>query len=261
MKYSKKAVLIISFGTTFERGMQAIENIECKFRGAFSEYDVFRVFTSGMIIKKLKRTKGIEIMDMDKALDALYHQGYTEVLCQPTHIINGMEFEKIKNAAIPYQKLFQKLIIGKPLLTSEENFRDTAKILLNQMPEYKKEEAVVFMGHGSTHFANGAYSQMENMFRFLGREQVYVGTVEGFPGLSYIEKRLKEKQIRKVYLMLMMVVEGEHAQNDLAGKENSWKSRLAEQGYEVSTSITGMGMMDEIGQLYVEQMKKQRGVE
>src|SRR5699024_2053644 len=133
------------------------------------------------------RTKGIEIMDIEKALDHLYKEGYAEVLCQPTHIINGVEFEKVKHAVAPYRKLFQKFVLGDPLLTYERNFRDTANILLKTLPEYREGEAVVFMGHGSAHFANEAYSQMETMFRALGREQVYIGTVEGFPGLSYIE--------------------------------------------------------------------------
>ncbi|MDO4169509.1 MAG: sirohydrochlorin cobaltochelatase [Lachnospiraceae bacterium] len=256
MRLNKKALLVVSFGTTFPDAISAIENIEEEFKQTFPEYDFYRVFTSGMIIRKLKRTKGIEILDMEKALDYLYQEGYTEVICQPTHIINGMEYEKVKTAAAPYRKLFRKFILGEPLLTTEQNFRDTAEILLAQMPEYKEDEAVVFMGHGSAHYANGAYSEMENMFRALGREQVYVGTVEGFPGLSYIEGRLKKKGIRKVHLMLMMIVAGDHAQNDLAGEEDSWKAYLLEQGYEVSTSIIGMGLLDGIPKLYTKQMKK-----
>ncbi len=256
MRHQKKALLVVSFGTTFENAVHAIEKIEDEFKETFPEYDFFRVFTSGMIIRKLKRTRGIEVMDMKRALQYLYEEGYTEVICQPTHIINGQEYEKVRNAVLPYKKLFQKLTMGEPLLTSEEDFKQTARILLGQMPEYKEDEAVVFMGHGSAHFANGAYSQMENMFRYLGRENVYVGTVEGFPGLDYIEKRLKMKKIKKVHLMLMMIVAGDHAQNDLAGEEDSWKSELLEKGYEVSEAITGMGLLDGIPQLYVERMKK-----
>lgn len=256
MRHSKKALLIVSFGTTFSDASAAIENIEEEFKHTFPEYDFFRVYTSGMIIRKLKRSRGIEIFDMEKALDYLYKEGYTEVLCQPTHIINGIEYEKIKVAAAPYRKLFRRFILGEPLLTLEKNFFDVANILLKQMPCYKEDEAVVFMGHGSVHYANGAYSEMENMFRALGRENVYVGTVEGFPGLSYIEGRLERKRIRKVHLMLMMIVAGDHAQNDLAGEEDSWKTKLSEKGYEVSTAITGMGLLDGIPQLYTEQMKK-----
>ena len=225
MRHQKKALLVVSFGTTFENAVHAIEKIEDEFKETFPEYDFFRVFTSGMIIRKLKRTRGIEIMDMKRALQYLYEEGYTEVICQPTHIINGQEYEKVRNAVLPYKKLFQKLTMGEPLLTSEEDFKQT-------------------------------YSQMENMFRYLGRENVYVGTVEGFPGLDYIEKRLKTKKIKKVHLMLMMIVAGDHAQNDLAGEEDSWKSELLEKGYEVSEAITGMGLLDGIPQLYVERMKK-----
>lgn len=255
MRYQKKALLVVSFGTTFENAVLAIENIEKTFQNTFPDYDFFRVYTSGMIIRKLRRTKGIEIMDMESALKHLYREGYTEVLCQPTHMINGIEYEKMKTAAAPYKKLFQKFILGEPLLTQEKNFRDTARILLKTMPEYKEDEAVVFMGHGSTHFANAAYSEMENMFRALGREQVYVGTVEGFPGLSYIESRLEQKEVKKVHLMLMMIVAGDHAQNDLAGDGDSWKTELIKKGYKVSTSIKGMGLVEGIPELYTEQMK------
>lgn len=255
MQHYKKALLVVSFGTTFPNAIEAIENIERAFQNTFPDYDFFRVFTSGMIIRKLKRTKGIEIMDIEKALDHLYKEGYAEVLCQPTHIINGVEFEKVKHAVAPYRKLFQKFVLGDPLLTYERNFRDTANILLKMLPEYREGEAVVFMGHGSAHFANGAYSQMETMFRALGREQVYIGTVEGFPGLSYIEGQLETKKIKKVHLMLMMIVAGDHAQNDLAGEKDSWKSELTEKGYEVCARITGMGLLDGIPELYIEEMK------
>lgn len=254
MKYKKKALLVVSFGTTFEDAVPAIEHIEQVFQRTFPEYDFFRVYTSGMIIRKLKRTRGIEIPDMDRALRRLYQEGYTEVLCQPTHMINGIEYEKMKAAAAPYKKLFQKFVMGDPLLTREKDFRDTAGILLKTMPAYKEDEAVVFMGHGSAHFANASYSEMENMFRELGREQVYVGTVEGFPGLSYIESRLEKKKIRKVHLMLMMIVAGDHAQNDLAGDGESWKTKLMEKGYEVSTVIRGMGLVEGIAELYAERM-------
>lgn len=256
MRHKKKALLVVSFGTTFENAVHAIERIEQEFRETFPEYDFFRVFTSGMIIRKLKRTKGIEVMDMEQALSYLYEQGYQEVLCQPTHIINGIEYEKVKKAARPYKKLFETLVIGDPLLTKEDDFYKAAQVLLEKMPEYQEDEAVVFMGHGSVHFANGAYSQMENMFRYLGREHVYVGTVEGFPGFDYICRRLEAKKIKKVHLMLMMIVAGDHAQNDLAGEEDSWKAKLLQMGYEVSESITGMGLLDGIAGLYVEQMRR-----
>ena len=147
MQHYKKALLVVSFGTTFPNAIEAIENIERAFQNTFPDYDFFRVFTSGMIIRKLKRTKGIEIMDIKKALDHLYKEGYAEVLCQPTHIINGVEFEKVKHAVAPYRKLFQKFVLGDPLLTYERNFPGILQTsLLKTLPEYREGEAVVLYG-------------------------------------------------------------------------------------------------------------------
>ena len=113
------------------------------------------------------------------------------------------------------------------------------------------------MGHGSEHFANGAYCQMENMLRYMGHENVYVGTVEGFPGIDYVMQRMKRKGFQKVFLAPFMIVAGDHARNDLGGdEEDSWKSILVEAGYEVDVILKGMGEIDDIAEMFVEHAKK-----
>lgn len=252
----KKALLVISFGTSYDVAMKAIENIEEKLAKAFPDYDCNRAFTSGMIIKKLLRTKNQKIETTTEALERLYKEGYEEVLCQPTHIVNGIEYDKMCGMISEYTQKFKTIKIGTPLLTEEEDFLECAKRVMENMPSITEKEAIVFMGHGTEHFANGAYSQMENTLRSMGHENVYVGTVEGFPTIDYVEQRLEKKGVKKVYLAPLMIVAGDHARNDLAGEEeDSWKSILEAAGYEVEVKLQGIGEYDSIAQLFVEHAK------
>lgn len=254
---SKKAVVVISFGTSYAEAEKAIVNIENKIQEAFPEHDFFRAFTSGMIIKKLKRTKDIHIGNPEEILDQLAAEGYEEVVCQPTHIINGEEYDKMCRMIQKHSESFRSLKVGAPLLTEEDDFKACAPVLMSVVSELKDKEVLVFMGHGSEHFANGAYCQMENTLRYMGHENVYVGTVEGFPGIDYVMQRMKRKGFQKVFLAPFMIVAGDHARNDLGGdEEDSWKSILVEAGYEVDVILKGMGEIDDIAEMFVEHAKK-----
>lgn len=259
---SKKALMIVSFGTSFDEAMPAIVNIEETCRKAFPDYDFYRAFTSGMIIRKLKKTKNIVIDNPQEVMEKLAAQGYEEVLCQPTHIINGMEYEKMMGMLEPYKDRIPVIRAGKPLLTEEEDYRKACQIVMQELSRpLHKDEAFVLMGHGTEHYANSAYCQFENMLRDLGYENTYVGTVEGFPGLDYVIRRMKIRGIRKVYLMPLMIVAGDHARNDLASAEaDSWDSLLQAEGFETEVFLKGMGEMDGIAQLFVEHLKAAKQV-
>lgn len=254
---SKKALMIVSFGTSFDEAMPAIVHIEETCRRAFPEYDFYRAFTSGMIIRKLKKTKNVQIDNPQEVMEKLAAQGYDEVLCQPTHIINGMEYEKMMGMLRPYKEQISVIRVGKPLLTEEEDYRKACQIVMQQLSApLAKDEAFVLMGHGTEHYANSAYCQFENMLRDLGYENTYVGTVEGFPGLDYVIRRMKIRGIRKVYLMPLMIVAGDHARNDLAGAEaDSWDSLLRAEGFETEIFLKGMGEIDGIADLFVEHLQ------
>lgn len=254
---SKKALMIVSFGTSFDEAMPAIVHIEETCRRAFPEYDFYRAFTSGMIIRKLKKTKNVQIDNPQEVMEKLAAQGYDEVLCQPTHIINGMEYEKMMGMLRPYKEQIPVICVGKPLLTEEEDYRKACQIVMQQLSApLAKDEAFVLMGHGTEHYANSAYCQFENMLRDLGYENTYVGTVEGFPGLDYVIRRMKIRGIRKVYLMPLMIVAGDHARNDLAGAEaDSWDSLLRAEGFETEIFLKGMGEIDGIADLFVEHLQ------
>ena len=259
---SKKAIVVISFGTSYEEAEKAIVNLENALQEAFAGYDFYRAFTSGMIIRKLKRTRGIQIGNPEEVLDFLAEKGYEEVVCQPTHIINGDEYDKMCRMIGKHHSSFQSLKVGTPLLTECEDFMRVAPLLSNLAPNRKEKEALVLMGHGSVHFANSAYCQMEHVLHYLDYEDVYVGTVEGFPELDYVMKRLKRQEIKKVYLAPFMIVAGDHARNDLAGEEeDSWKSILTKAGYEVEVILKGMGELKEVARIFVEHANKAEEME
>ncbi|WP_283674585.1 sirohydrochlorin cobaltochelatase [Butyricicoccus sp. Marseille-Q5471] len=247
----KKALAIISFGTTYPQAREAIVCIENRLRQAFPEYDFYRAFTSGMVIRKIEREENIKIPNPAELMEQLAAEGYEEVLCQSLHVIPGVEYEKMLGQLASYRDRFACLRIGRPMLFEASDYEAICKSLLDQIGVLDEDAAYVYMGHGTTHFANAAYSQVENMFRSLGAEHVYVGTVEGFPDLAYVESRLLKRGIKRVTLAPFMIVAGDHAQNDLAGDEDSWKTALKSAGYAVQTELCGLGELDAVGELFV----------
>ena len=254
----KKALLVVSFGTSFEEALPAIVNIEETCKKAFPDYDFYRAFTSGMIIRKWARTKNVIIHNPDEVMKRLVAEGYEEVICQPTHIINGLEYDKMMNMLLAYKDQIPTIKVGNPLLTEEEDYKEACEIVMQELEKpLAKDEAFVFMGHGTEHFANSAYSQFENMLRDLGHESTYVGTVEGFPSLDYVIRRLKIRDIKKVYVMPLMIVAGDHAHNDMAGDSpDSWVCQFENAGFEVCPIIKGLGEYPGIRRMYVEHAQK-----
>lgn len=239
----KKALLVVSFGTshldTLEKTIAAAEEaISARFPGVVMR----RAFTSGMIIKALRQREGIEIDNVQEALARLAAEGCTQVKVQPTHIMNGDEYEKMLAQAAPFAEKMA-LSVGKPLLTSVQDFRDVCRALMAQLGAPAGDEAVVFMGHGTGHYANAAYSQLDYMLRDMGWKNAFIGTVEGYPELSEVLRRLEERpELRRVRLYPLMIVAGDHAKNDMAGDEpDSWKSQLEQRGYQVECCLMGLG--------------------
>ena len=249
----KKALLVVSFGTSFEEALPAIVNIEETCKKAFPDYDFYRAFTSGMIIRKWARTKNVIIHNPDEVMKRLVAEGYEEVICQPTHIINGLEYDKMMNMLLAYKDQIPTIKVGTPLLTEEEDYKEACEIVMQELEKpLAKDEAFVFMGHGTEHFANSAYSQFENMLRDLGHESTYVGTVEGFPSLDYVIRRLKIRDIKKVYVMPLMIVAGDHAHNDMAGDSpDSWVCQFETAGFEVCPVLKGLGEYQGIRDIFV----------
>lgn len=253
----KKAILVVSFGTSYPETRKAtIEACEERINNAFPEYEVRRAFTSQIIINKLKKRDGIFIDNPREALTKLKEEGFSEVYVQPLHIINGSEYDDLAAEVSRFRHEYDKLFLGRPLLTSIEDYRNVASALATKIPKRKDNEAVVFMGHGTYHHANAAYACLDYIFEDEGENNVFIGTVEGFPEIETIIKRLKKKDIEKVTLIPLMLVAGDHAQNDMAGDEDdSWKSKLEKEGYIVDIILCGLGELSDIQKIYIDHLK------
>ena len=180
--------------------------------------------------------------------------GMEEVIVQPTHIINGIENDKMMEDLMEYTDRFKKIRAGRPLLTSVDDYKKAIHAVMAEV-ELKEGEALVLMGHGTDHHANAAYPTLEYTFHSLGYSQVLVGTVEGFPDLRNVMTRLEISGMKKVMLMPFMVVAGDHAKNDMAGEDDSWKTELEAAGYEVRTLVKGLGEMKRIRNIYTEHIE------
>lgn len=250
----KKAILVVSFGTTFLDTLEkTIAAIEKDIAAAFPDRKLFRAFTSGMIMKRLLERDGMEIDNVTKAMERLLAEGYTDVVVQPTHVMNGDEYDKLRLMAAPFEEKFDRLVFGAPLLTATQDYYDAVEAICAHLPEKKAGAAVVLMGHGTPHHANAVYAALEYVFKDSGREDVAVGTVEGYPELDEVCRRLAEmKDIQSVTCLPLMVVAGDHARNDMAGdEEDSWKSQLSAKGYEVTCLLEGLGEYPEIRSIFV----------
>ena len=258
----KKALLVVSFGTSFEEALPAIVNIEETCKKAFPDYDFYRAFTSGMIIRKWARTKNVIIHNPDEVMKRLVAEGYEEVICQPTHIINGLEYDKMMNMLLAYKDQIPTIKVGTPLLTEEEDYKEACEIVMQELEKpLAKDEAFVFMGHGTSHTANVTYDQMQTQMNDLGFTNAFIGTVEGEPEDTACEaviEKVKEAGFKNVILRPLMVVAGDHANNDMAGDdEDSWKSQFEASGDfdSVDCQIAGLGRIEAVEDLYVEHTK------
>lgn len=247
----KQAILVVSFGTSYHDTLEkTIQATETAISQANPGWAVRRAFTSGMIIRKLKERDGLSVDNVSEALNRLHEEDYTRVVVQPTHVIHGEEYEKLCRMVRPWQEQLQ-ITIGMPLLHSMADYRAAAQAMLDWLPTPAEDEALILMGHGSEHFANSCYAQMEHILR-AHCDRIYVGTVEGYPELGDIMLQLRKRpQITKVTLTPFMLVAGDHAKNDMSGGEDSWKGQLEEAGYQVRCLLRGLGECPHIQQMFV----------
>ena len=252
----KKAILSVSFGTSYpDTLLKTIAATEQALADAFPGWEVRRAFTSGMIIRKLRERDGVEIENVTQAMHRLEDEGYTHVAVQSTHVMHGEEYEKMLSQLEPF-RLRMKISVGMPLLHSEEDYVSVAQALLEWLPALDEDEALVLMGHGTTHFANSAYAQMEHMLQ-ARCDRVYLATVEGYPTLESVQRQLaKRTQIRRLMLAPFMLVAGDHARNDMSGEEDSWAEQLRKAGYVVRCILQGLGECPAVRALFVEHCRQ-----
>ncbi|WP_324825565.1 sirohydrochlorin cobaltochelatase [Sinanaerobacter sp. ZZT-01] len=249
----KKAMLVVSFGTSYEETRnKTIGAIEKEIAESYPDWEIRRAFTSGMILRVLEKRDGLHIDNVTEAMEGLVQDGFRTVLIQPTHIINGDEYDKMVDAVKPYMEQFETIKIGEPLLSSSEDYEEVVKGVMAQLPQLQAEEALVLMGHGTTHHTDAVYAALDYRFKAMGYKNVFVGTVEGYPDFEQVSSMVDTYRPKKVILMPFMVVAGDHAQNDMAGEEeDAWKTLFEESGYEVECILKGLGEFSEIRRLYL----------
>ena len=251
----EKELLVVSFGTSFNDSRRlTIGAIESALEKAFPEYAVRRGFTSQIIIDHVAKRDGEIIDNMQEALDRAVDNGVKTLVVQPTHLMNGLEYEEMSKAIAQYSDAFEKISIGQPLLTSDEDFQAVAKAITEATADYDDgETAIVFMGHGTEAESNGVYAKMQQVLTDGGYAHYYVGTVEATPSLDDVLEAVKQGSYKRVVLRPLMVVAGDHANNDMAGDDDdSWKTTFEKAGYEVVCEVEGLGALEAVQQLYVE---------
>lgn len=256
-KEIKKAILAVSFGTSHNDTRKiTIDAIEKDMQEAFPSYALYRAWTSKMIIKKVNARDGVHIFTVKEAMEQMLQDGITDILVQPTHVINGIENDLMKEDALAYQEQFHSISFGDPLLTSEQDNLAVIEAITSEFKDLTKKDVLVLMGHGTTHYANAIYAALDYTFKDKGYSNIFLGTVEAYPTMESLLKMVHVYQPRKVVLAPFMIVAGDHAKNDMASDEpNSWYSQFKAEGYEVEPVLKGLGEYPGIRKLFIEHLK------
>ena len=250
----EKELLVVSFGTSYnDNRRQTIGAIEEAMETAFPDYSVRRAFTSQIILDKVRDRDGVAMDNVQQALDRAVDNGVQTLIIQPTHLMNGLEYNELVDTAAQYADAFQHLAIGQPLLTDQADFDAVAAAITQATAQYDDgKTAICFMGHGTEADANTVYTTMQNLLTQQGYDNYYIGTVEAEPSLDTVLSAVQKGSYERVVLLPLMIVAGDHANNDMAGDEaDSWKSTFTAAGYEVECLLTGLGELDAIQQLFV----------
>ncbi len=269
-------LLVVSFGTSFnDSRAEDIGGIEKALQKAYPDWSVRRAFTAQIIINHVQARDGEKIDNMDQALQRAVDNGAKNLIVQPTHLMHGAEYDELSEAVASYSDKFESVSIAEPLLGEVGSADDSVNSDKEAVAKAVTAEAVktagyesldaakedgtafVFMGHGTSHTAKISYSQMQNQMNALGYDNVFIGTVEGEPEDTACEaviEKIQEAGYKKVILRPLMVVAGDHANNDMAGDDDdSWKSQFEASGVfdSIETQIAGLGQIPVIQDLYV----------
>lgn len=256
---NKKALVVISFGSTFdETRLKDIGGVEQALANAFPAYDQYRAFTSNIIRKRLAE-RGVIVDDTETVLKNLQAAGYEEVVLQPTHLLHGEEFEqKVLALKERFHDAFRNIIVSRPLIVTENDYQLAAAALVAQLPPLAEGEGVVFMGHGTPRNNNRAhgctYVKLQAVFDSM-QQPVIIGTVEDEdkPNLEDVLAKLKGRGYKRVHMYPLMVVAGDHANNDMYGDEpDSWKSQIEALGVATVGHLNGMGRYKSVQALYIQ---------
>ncbi len=255
-KEQKVGILLVAFGSSKQSAQISFENIDKEVKETYTNIPVRWAYTSHIIRKKLAK-QGRILDSPEVALAKMLDEGFTHVAVQSLHTIGGSEYHDLRRVVGAYKTMggFQSIILGYPLLATQEDMERAVKAILTMIPkDRKKDDGVVLMGHGTHHPANAFYAAL--MYQVQLRDpNVFIGTVEGYPELDTILTVLKKKNIKNVYLLPFMSVAGDHAKNDMAGdEEDSWKSILTKEGISCVPILKGTAEFKEFVKIWVDHL-------
>ncbi len=255
----KKGILLVAFGTSVPEAQVAFSNIEKKVRSEFPDVPLRWAYTSHIIRHKLAK-EGKYLDSIEIALAKMMDEGFTHVAIQSFHVIGGEEFHTMYQNAKAFAGMsegIEKIIVGYPLLGTQEDMTKAADAVIANIPkERKKDEAVVLMGHGTPHPANAFYAALSYYIQQKD-PNIFIATVEGSPSIDDIKAVLTKKAIKKAYLMPFMSVAGDHARNDMSGDEkDSWKSILSKEGISCVPVLKGLAEYDNMVAIWIDHLKQ-----
>lgn len=250
-----KAILVVSFGTSHNDTRKVtIDAIENDIAAAYPDFRVYRAWTSKMIIKKLWKRDGTHIFTVKEAMHQMMEDGICELIVQPTHVLNGIENDLMKEDVLSYSDHFSSIRFGTPLLTSTRDNNFVVEAIAQDLgASLSEDEVLVLMGHGTTHYANSVYAALDYTFKDRGYSKIFLGTVEAYPSMESLLRQIKAIHPRRAVLAPFMIVAGDHAKNDMAGDNpESWRCQFEQSGIEVSCILKGLGEYPKIRQLFLE---------
>ncbi len=253
----KKAIIIGSFGCSIKESREKyIEPIEQEIKINNKDFDCFRVFTSEIIRRKIKREENTDIHNMITCLQMLKDNGYTHVYVSSTHIIPGAEYEKILAAVSEYKNTFEEIKVARTFLDDMMGEKEADVIMSYVKSDISSDEAIILVGHGTEHASHKYYRQAETLLRkYL--TNLFIINVEGDTYFEEAAADLNKHHIKKVYIYPFMLVAGDHAYNDIASDdEDSVKTLLTDRGFEAEAFITGLGAQKKAAKLFAERLKE-----
>jgi sirohydrochlorin cobaltochelatase len=250
-------ILLVAFGSSQPSAQVSFENIDQKTKTTFPGIPARWAYTSHIIRKKLAK-QGKHLDSPEVALAEMMDEGFTHVAVKSLHTIGGEEYHDLRRTVGAFKMMggFQRIVLGYPLLATQEDMQRTVDAILKSIPaDRQKGDAVVLMGHGSHHPSNAFYAAI--MFQLqLKDPNIFVGTVEGYPEIDDIKDMLLKKKIKKAYLIPFMSVAGDHAKNDMAGdEEDSWKSVLTRAGIACVPILKGTAEEDSFIDIWVSHIR------
>ena len=261
MKEKNKGILVVSFGTTHKDTREkTLDAIESAIREEFTDYAVYRAYTSNVVMRRIEKQEKLYILNVEETILQMLEDGIEEIIIQPTHVIKGIEYEKIIREASKYKDKFKSFAICYLLLGSDLDCEQVSDIIIKETEEAGEADTskhvFVFMGHGSEHSANESYTVLQNEINKRGYSNILIGTVEGEPEIQDIIDILEDYSYDTVTLIPLMIVAGDHATNDMSGDdEDSWKSIFTREGYEVECVLRGMGEYPGIRRIILDHLR------